>query len=91
MISTCPGSGSTAVDELARRRARLGSRWAAGHEHARPEWGESRPGPLRRLLDRAGAALGTRAPAPRSGLRELPLALRRGEMALRYLASERDG
>lgn len=63
----------------------------SGHEHARPEWGETRPGPLRRLLDRAGAALGTRAPAPRSGLRELPLALRSGEMAAPYLASERAG
>lgn len=63
----------------------------SGHDHARPEWGESQPGPLRRLLDRAGAALGTRAPAPRSGLRELPIALRRGEMAAPYLESERAG
>ena len=61
------------------------------HEHARPEWGETRPGPLRRLLDRAGAALGTRALAPRSGLRELPIAPRRDEMATPYLASERAG
>ena len=61
------------------------------HEHARPEWGETRPGPLRRLLDRAGAALGTRTPPARSGLRELPIALRRGEMAAPYLASEQAG
>ena len=62
-----------------------------GHEHPRPEWGESRPGVLRRLIDRAGAALGTRTPPARTGLRELPVALRRGEMAARYLASEREG
>jgi hypothetical protein len=62
-----------------------------GHEHPRPEWGESRPGALRRLLDRAGAALGTRTPAPPRGLRELPIALRRGEVAARYLESEREG
>jgi hypothetical protein len=62
-----------------------------GHEHPRPAWGASRPGPLRRLLDRAGAALGTRTPAARTGLRELPIALRRGEIAARYLESEREG
>ena len=63
----------------------------SSHQHARPEWGESRPGLLRRLLDRAGTALGTRSPAPRSGLRELPAALRRGEVAAGYLAAERQG
>jgi len=63
----------------------------SGHDHARPAWGESRPGPLRRLLARAGAMLGTRSPTARSGLRELPVALRRGELAAGYLAAERVG
>ena len=62
-----------------------------GHEHPRPAWGESRPGPLRRLLARAGAALGTGRPAPRSGLRDLPIALRQGELAASYLDAERRG
>lgn len=62
-----------------------------GHEHRRPTWGESRPGPLRRLLDRAGAALGTRTPPPRGGLRELPAALRGGGLAAGYLDAERAG
>ena len=63
----------------------------SGHHHPRPAWGEPRPGPLRRLLDRAEAALGTRAATPRGGLRELPLALRRGEMASSYLEAEHLG
>jgi hypothetical protein len=63
-----------------------------GHEHPRPAWGESRPGPLRRLIAFAGAALGTGgAPKPRSGLRDLPMALRRGELAASYLEAERAG
>lgn len=60
-----------------------------GHTHARPSWGEARPGPVRRLLDRARAALGVREAAPRAGLRDLPLALRRGEPAAAYLEAER--
>ncbi|MDQ4036630.1 MAG: hypothetical protein M3153_12030 [Chloroflexota bacterium] len=55
------------------------------HPHAPPTWGEPRPGPLRRLLDRATLALGVRPPARRRGLRELPLALRHGELAADYL------
>ena len=62
-----------------------------GHEHPRPAWGESRPGPLRRLLARAGAALGTGTPEPRNGLRDLPIGLRRGELAATYLDAERGG
>ena len=58
------------------------------HPHPRPAWGEPSPGPLRRLLDRARAALGGVLPASRSGLRDLPLALRRGELAEAYLAAE---
>lgn len=61
----------------------------SGHQHERPAWGEARSGLLHRALDRARAALGTRAPTGRSGLRELPLALRRGELAAGYLEAER--
>ena len=61
------------------------------HPHVRPSWGQPSPGRLRRLLDRARAALGAGAPAAREGLGELPLALRRGEMATRYLDAEREG
>jgi len=54
-----------------------------------PSWGEPKAGFLRRLVARAGAALGT-APAPhRDGLRDLPLSLRRGELAASYLDAER--
>jgi hypothetical protein len=62
----------------------------AGHEHPRrPNWGEPRPGPLSRLLDRGRALLGVRTPAVRSGLRELPMALRRGDLAAGCLEAER--
>ena len=66
---------------------------SAGHPSQRPHpaWGEPRPGPLVRLLARARAALGFRDPEPRRGLRELPLALRRGVLAAGYLAAEGDG
>lgn len=59
------------------------------HPHRPPAWGEPRPGPLRRLLARARTALGTPPAPPTGGLRELPLALRRGELAEAYLAAER--
>ena len=62
-----------------------------GHQHSRPAWGESRPGPLRRLLARAGTLLGTRKPTSPIGLGELPVALRRAEMATSYLEAERAG
>lgn len=60
-----------------------------GHLHPRSSWAGSRPGPLRRLLARAGTVLGVRAPAGRRGLLELPLALQHGELAARYLDAER--
>jgi tetratricopeptide (TPR) repeat protein len=61
-----------------------------GHApHQRRPWGEPAPGPLRRLLGRARAALGVAPRDTTDGLRELPLALRRGELASRYLAAER--
>jgi hypothetical protein len=62
-----------------------------GHEHPHrpPSWGEPQPGPLRRLLTRASALIGVGMSAPpRGGLRELPLGLRRGELAARYLEAE---
>jgi len=58
------------------------------HPHQHREWGEPRPGLARRLIERARAALGVRSEARRRGLRELPLAIRRGEMAEAYLAAE---
>ena len=63
---------------------------ARAHDHRHPRWGEPRPGLLRRLLASARSALGVSRRAPRGGLPELPLALRRGELAEAYLAAERD-
>jgi len=57
---------------------------------ARMPWGEPRPGPFSRLAGRAKALLGVTTPRPPSGLRDLPLALRRGEIATEYLGAERD-
>lgn len=59
------------------------------HAHRRPAWGEPDPGPIRRLVDRARALVsGERRPSE-GGLRDLPLALRRGELARAYLDAER--
>jgi tetratricopeptide (TPR) repeat protein len=55
-----------------------------------PEWGERSPGLIGRVASRARALLRPE-PEPRAGLRELPLALRRGELAEPYLAAERAG
>jgi hypothetical protein len=54
-----------------------------------PEWGEPSPGLLARIAHGARALLRTE-PERRTGLRDLPLALRRGELAEPYLAAERD-
>ncbi|MCV0404292.1 MAG: hypothetical protein K5924_11420 [Chloroflexi bacterium] len=60
-----------------------------GHDHGqRRSWGEPAPSPLRRLMSRASALVGSSAPPARRGLRELPRALRRGELASTYLAAE---
>lgn len=59
------------------------------HPHRRPAWGEPAPGRLRQLGDRARALLGTGSRRSRPGLRELPVALRRGELAEAYQAAER--
>jgi hypothetical protein len=68
-----------------------------GSGHAQPHhrhWGEPRPGPLGRLvahlIGRARGLLGIRVPSSRAGLRELPLALRHGDLAARYLDAEGD-
>jgi tetratricopeptide (TPR) repeat protein len=62
------------------------------HRHAAPlrPWEEPRPGPLTRLRRRARAVLGLSRPPRHDGLPELPLALRRGELAARYLDAERE-
>jgi hypothetical protein len=64
----------------------MGSAQARSH----PTWGEPRPGLLFRLVDRLRASLIARPPDRHRGLRELPLALRRGELAETYLAAERE-
>lgn len=65
---------------------------AHGHSHrrpARPAWGEPAPSVARRLFDRARGALRIApSPARPGGLRDLPLALRHGELAEAYLAAE---
>ncbi len=65
-----------------------------GHSHphgsppARRPWGEPQPGPWHRLLVRARRAFGAGRAEGARGLRELPLALRHGEVAAAYLAAE---
>jgi len=62
-----------------------------GHPHRRLAWGEPAPGALTRIVARVRALVGGSAQEPRGvGLRELPLAMRRGDLAERYLAAERD-
>jgi hypothetical protein len=56
-----------------------------------PAWGEPAPSPFRRLLTRAQTALGRTAATRTPGLPELPLAMRKGELAEAYLAAEREG
>ena len=63
----------------------------SAHPHPHPTrrrgWGEPRSGWLGRLK----ARLTGRRALPRPGLPELPLALRRGDLAEAYLGAERDG
>jgi hypothetical protein len=56
-----------------------------------PAWGEPKPALLERLLARARAMLDVTPAERRGGLRELPLALRHGELAAGYLEAERGG
>jgi tetratricopeptide (TPR) repeat protein len=58
---------------------------------ARPAWGEPRPGLASRLLRHGRRLLGMRPSVETSGLPELPLALRRGELASAYLSAEHGG
>lgn len=53
-----------------------------------PEWGERSQGLVARVARRARALLRTE-PEPRTGLPDLPLALRRGELGEAYLTAER--
>jgi tetratricopeptide (TPR) repeat protein len=55
-----------------------------------PRWGEPPPGPIARLIDRVRVALAPVRPRPRRSLVALPVALRRGELAERYLAAAAD-
>ena len=65
---------------------------AAGHSHGgRRPWGEPRPGLIATLVARTRAALGAGPRAAPEGLPELPLALRRGELATGYLAAADSG
>jgi tetratricopeptide (TPR) repeat protein len=61
------------------------------HRPSRLAWGEPSPGRVARLLRRGRALLRSRPSTPPSGLPELPLVLRRSEMAVPYLAAEREG
>ena len=65
---------------------------AHSHAHERPAWGERPRGWLGRWLDQVRASLGVGERTPVAGLRELPVALRRGPLAPAYLdaAHERD-
>lgn len=58
------------------------------HRHARPAWGEPRPGVARRLVERIRATIGATQRPPAAGLRDLPLALRNGDLAEAYLVAE---
>lgn len=60
----------------------------AGRRPPPPAWGEPAPGVLERFRSRVGRLLGRRSAPPTAGLRELPVRLRRGELAERYLAAE---
>jgi hypothetical protein len=63
---------------------------AHSRSHERPAWGERPRGGLGRWLDRVRASLGGRAPSSVSGLRDLPVALRRGPLGAAYLGAAGD-
>ena len=62
-----------------------------GRTDPRPDWGEPRPGAVARVLAKLRGWVRERPRARPSGLRELPLRLRRGELAAEYLGAERAG
>ena len=59
--------------------------------HERPAWGERPRGWFARWLDRLRAPLSSAGGSSVSGLRDLPVALRRGPLAGPYLAAAADG
>ena len=61
------------------------------HQHARPDWGDAPRGVRARLFAAVRGWLGASGRPARSGLPELPLALRRGDLAVQYLAAEGAG
>lgn len=61
------------------------------HRRRRPAWGEPAPGLIRRLATWVRRRFGPVPSGQRDGLPELPLALRRSQLATAYLAAERDG
>lgn len=61
-----------------------------GHEHRRVAWGDARPGLVQRAMGWFASFLGRGTASPPSGIGELPLRLRRDDLAPRYLAAERD-
>jgi tetratricopeptide (TPR) repeat protein len=58
------------------------------HQHPRPAWGEPEPGPVRRLARALRERLGPTRPAAAVELPDLPMALRRNELAAPYLVAE---
>lgn len=69
----------------------MGARFRS-HAHGRlPAWGEPRPTLLARLIRQGRELLGAEAERGRTGLPELPLVLRRGDLATAYLSAEHDG
>ena len=58
---------------------------------AEPRWGEPRPGLVSRALSAVRVLVGERKRSRPSALPELPLRLRRGELAAEYLGAEREG
>jgi tetratricopeptide (TPR) repeat protein len=53
-----------------------------------PRWGEPQPGPMTRIADRLRSIVGNPPRTPAQSLPELPLALRRGELAAPYLEAD---
>jgi tetratricopeptide (TPR) repeat protein len=62
----------------------------AGHDHGRAAWGSGHPGPIARARAWFESLLGLGTVESMRGIGELPLRLRRDELAPRYLAAEAD-
>ena len=61
-----------------------------GHDHGHTAWESGRPGPIARARTWFESLLGLGGAASTQGIGELPLRLRRDDLAPRYLAAERD-